>query len=126
MLTPAVFAASATFLAALGLYGVVSLAAARRRHEIAIRMSVGASHPDIFRLVILKAVRLTLAGVAVGLFCGIGIERAIVSLLYDVRPTDPKIYAGAFVIVISVSLLASVLPALRAASVDPVVALKYE
>jgi putative ABC transport system permease protein len=117
---------SATFLAALGLYGVVSLAAARRRHEIAIRMSVGASHPDIFRLVILKAVRLTLASVAVGLFCGIGTERAIVSLLYDVRATDPKIYAGACVIVISVSLLASVLPAQRAASVDPVVALKYE
>src|SRR5262249_30026099 len=122
----AVFAASATFLAALGLYGVVSLAAAQRRHEIAIRIAVGASHPDIFRLVTLKAVLLTLASVAVGLFCGFGLERAIIRLLYDVRPTDPTIYAGACVIVISVSLLASFLPALRSASVDPVVALKYE
>jgi predicted permease len=121
-----VFAVSATLLAALGLYGVVSLAAARRRREIAIRMAIGASHPDIFRMVILKAVRLTLASVAAGLVCGIGIERVMVSLLYDFRPADLPIYSGACGIVIAVGLLASLLPALRAARVDPVVALKYE
>jgi putative ABC transport system permease protein len=121
-----VFAASAIFLAALGLYGVVSLAAARRRHEIAIRMAVGASHSDVFRMVIMKAVRLTLASVAAGLLCGVGIERAIVSLLYDVRPANPIVYASACGIVMALGLLASFLPALRAAGVDPVVALKYE
>jgi putative ABC transport system permease protein len=122
----AVFAASATFLAMLGLYGVVSLAATRRRREIAIRIAVGASRPGIFRMVISQALRLTLASVAVGLFCGVGIERAIVSLLYDVRAADPAVYAGACAIVIAVALLASCIPALRAAGVDPVVTLKYE
>jgi putative ABC transport system permease protein len=121
-----VFAVSATFLAMLGLYGVVSLAAARRRREIAIRMAVGASRPDIFRMVISQALRLTLISVAIGLFCGVGIERAIVSLLYGVRAADPTLYAAASAIVVAVGLLASVLPALRASGSDPVVALKYE
>jgi hypothetical protein len=120
------FAAAATFLAALGLYGVVSLAAARRRREIAIRIAVGASHPDVFRLVLLRAMRLTLASVGVGLLCGVELERAIASLLYQVRPVDLRVYAGACAIVVAVCLLASFLPALRAARVDPVVALKYE
>jgi putative ABC transport system permease protein len=69
----AVFASSATFLAALGLYGVIPLLAARRRREIAIRMAVGASHAGIFRMVVAKAARLTLFSVAAGLFCGIEI-----------------------------------------------------
>ena len=117
---------SATFLAALGLYGVVSLAAARRRREIDIRMAVGTSHPDIFRMVIFKAVRLTLASVAAGLLCGSESNAFIVSLLYDVRPADVTIYAVGCAIVIAVGFLASLLPALRAARVDPVIALKYE
>jgi putative ABC transport system permease protein len=71
-------------------------------------------------------VRLTLASVVASLLCGIGIERAIVSLLYNVRPADLTIYAGACAIVTAVGLLASLLPALRAARVDPVVALKCE
>jgi len=121
-----VFAGSATFLAALGLYGVIALAAARRRQEIAIRMAVGASRPDVFRMVVWQAARLTLVGVAVGAFCGMEIERAIASLLYAVRPAEPPIYAGACAIVLAVALLASFRPALRAARVDPLVALKYE
>lgn len=121
-----VFAASATFLAALGLYGVVSLAAARRRREIAIRMAIGASHSGVFRMVVVKALKLTLTSVAIGLLCGFEIERAIASLLYDVHPADPAIHACACAIVIAVGLLASFLPALRAARTDPVAALKYE
>jgi putative ABC transport system permease protein len=121
-----VFAASAVFLAALGLYGAIALAAARRRQEIAIRMAVGASRPVVFRMVIGQAARVTLAGVAVGAFCGMQFERAITSLLYDVRPADPPIYVAACAIVIAVASLASFLPAMRAARVDPLAALKYE
>jgi putative ABC transport system permease protein len=121
-----VFAASATALAALGLYGVIALAAARRRQEIAIRIAVGASRPEVFRMVIAQAARLTLAGVAVGAFCGFAIQRAITSLLYAARPGDPVMYATACAIVIAVALLASFLPALRASRVDPLAALKYE
>jgi putative ABC transport system permease protein len=121
-----VFAASATFLAALGLYGVIALAAARRRHEIAIRIAVGASRPDVFRMVIRQAAGLTIAGVAIGLFCGMGIERAIAAMLYDVRPGEPAVYAGACAIVVAVAFAASFLPALRAARVNPLAALQYE
>jgi putative ABC transport system permease protein len=120
------FAASATFLAALGIYGVVSLATARRRREIAIRMAVGASHPKVFRMVMGKAARLAAASAAIGLAGGIAVERAMVSLLYDVRPGEPPIYAVACAIVMAVGLVAAFLPALRAARVDPVAALKYE
>jgi ABC-type antimicrobial peptide transport system permease subunit len=121
-----VFAAYATFLAAVGLYGVVSLAAARRRREIAIRIAIGASHPAVFRMVISRALILTLASVAAGLLCGIGIERTIVSLLYDVHPAEPAVYAVACAIVMAVGLVASFVPAVRAARVDPAVALRYE
>ncbi|HTX34885.1 MAG TPA: ABC transporter permease [Bryobacteraceae bacterium] len=121
-----VFAASATFLAALGIYGVVSLATARRRREIAIRIAVGASHPEIFRMVIGKAARLAVASAAVGLAGGMAVERAMLSLLYEVRPGELATYAGACGIVMAVALGASFVPALRAARVDPVVALKYE
>ena len=121
-----VFAAYATFLAAVGLYGVVSLAAARRRREIAIRIAIGASHPAVFRMVISRALRVTLAGVAAGIVCGIGIERAIVSMLYEVRPADPGVYLAACAIVVAVGLLSSFQPALRATRVGPAVALRYE
>ena len=82
------FAVAATFLAALGIYGVVSLATARRRREIAIRMAVGASHPNIFVMVLGKASKLALASAVVGLAGGVAVERAMVSLLYEVRPGD--------------------------------------
>jgi ABC-type antimicrobial peptide transport system permease subunit len=121
-----VYAVSATLLAALGLYGVVSLAVTRRQREIAIRVALGASNPDVFGMVIAKALRLALSSVAAGLLCGAGAERAIVSVLYDARPADPAIYTGASLIVISVALLASMMPAMRAARVDPVAALKHE
>jgi putative ABC transport system permease protein len=120
------FAASATLLAALGIYGVVSLATARRRREIAIRMAVGASHPNIFGMVIGKAAKLAAASAALGVVGGIAVQKAMVSLLYDIRPADPMVYLSTCAIVIAVGLLASFLPALRASRVDPVIALKYE
>jgi ABC-type antimicrobial peptide transport system permease subunit len=89
-------------------------------------MAVGASHPEVFRMIIFKGFKLTLIGVVSGLLCGVGVERAIVSLLYDVRPGDPLVYAGACAIVTAVALAASSLPAMRAAHVDPVAALKSE
>src|ERR1035441_5721909 len=97
-----------------------------RSHENAVRIAIGASRPEVFRMVIWQAARITMAGVAGGLFCGMQIERAISSLLYATRRPEPPIYACACAIVIAAALLASFLPALRAARVEPVVALKYE
>jgi putative ABC transport system permease protein len=121
-----VFAASATFLAALGLYGVLSLAAGQRRREIAIRMAIGASHPAVFRMVVVQAVGLTACSVAAGVLLATGVERSIVRLLYGVSPADLGIHVIACAIVVAVGLGASILPALRAARVDPLAVLKYE
>ena len=121
-----VFAASATFLAALGVYGVMALATARRRREIAIRLAVGATHPDIFGMLIGKGARLSAASALAGLAAGIAVARAIAALLYQVRPNDPPAFLAACGIVLAVGLLASLAPALRAARVDPVRALKDE
>jgi putative ABC transport system permease protein len=121
-----VFAASAVFLATLGIYGVVALATARRRREIAIRLAMGASHSKIMRMVLGKAVRLSAISAAAGVAGGFGLASATVSLLYEVRPVDPVVYAMACVIVVAIALAASLVPAIRAARVDPITTLKYE
>jgi ABC-type antimicrobial peptide transport system permease subunit len=122
----AVFAASAAFLAALGIYGVVALATARRSREIAIRITMGATHPEILSIVLAKAAGLSVVSSAAGLAGGFALARAMVSLLYEVRPADPLVYAAACAIVIAIGLTASLVPAARAARLDPVVTLKYE
>jgi putative ABC transport system permease protein len=121
-----VFAASAVFLAALGLYGVIALAATRRRREIAIRLAMGASHSKIVRTILVKAARLSVISACVGLAGGFVLARAMGSFLYEVRPTDPVIYAAACGIALAIALAASVVPAVKAARVDPVMTLKYE
>jgi predicted permease len=121
-----VFAVSATLLAALGIYGVVALATARRRREIAIRMAVGASHPDILGMVMGKAARLSAVSAVAGLAGGAALARAMMSLLYDVRPAEPWAYAMAAAVVVAVGLAASLIPAVRAARLNPVVTLKCE
>ena len=121
-----VFAASAAFLVTLGIYGVVALATARRGREIAIRMTMGASHSKILRMVLAETVALSGISSAAGLVCGFALARAMVSLLYEVRPADPVVYAAAWAIVVAIALAASLVPATRAARVDPVVTLKYE
>ncbi len=120
------FALSATCLAALGLYGVVSLAAARRRHEIGVRMALGAHAGEVVKMVVSQAVLLALAGVAIGLVCALAVTRLLTSLLYDVRPSDPASFAVVSVTLIAVALLASFIPARRAARVDPLAAIRYE
>jgi len=122
----ALFAASAAFLATLGIYGVVALATARRRREIAIRLAMGASHSKIMRTVLAKAAWLSAVSAAAGLAGGFGLARAMVSLLYEVRTADPVVYATASVIVVAIALAASLVPAIRAARVDPIRTLKYE
>jgi ABC-type antimicrobial peptide transport system permease subunit len=120
------FAAAAALLAMLGIYGVVALTTTQRRREIAIRMTMGASHSKILRTVLAEAAALSVVSSALGLVGSFAVTRVMVSLLYEVRPADPVIYAVACAIVLAVALAASVVPATRAARVDPVVTLKYE
>jgi predicted permease len=116
----------ATFLAALGLYGVISLSVAQRTQEIGIRMALGASHRSVLRMVVAKGLKLSIAGIAIGLACAIPLARLISTLLYGVRPTNPTTLVLVCIMLAGVTVLASYMPARRATKVDPLVALRYE
>jgi putative ABC transport system permease protein len=120
------FAAAALFLAIIGVYGVVSYQVSQRTHEIGVRVALGARESDIWKLVVGAGARLAALGVAVGLVATLGASRLVRSLLYGVGPTDPATYAAVALLVTGVALLASYLPARRAARIDPMLALRIE
>jgi putative ABC transport system permease protein len=120
------FAALAVVLAAIGLYGLMAYAVSRRTHEIGIRMALGARPGDVLRSTVGQGSRLALVGLLIGVAFAMGLGQLLAKLLYGVTPADPITYAGVAVVLMAVALLATYLPARRAARVDPVVALKYE
>ncbi|HUD71332.1 MAG TPA: ABC transporter permease [Dongiaceae bacterium] len=118
------FAGAALVLAGTGLYGVIAYGVAQRRHEIGIRMTLGATGRDVLRLVLGEGMRLLAAGAALGLVAAWGVTRFMAALLFDVSATDPSTYLTISAILGLVALLACYLPARRAAAVDPLVALR--
>jgi putative ABC transport system permease protein len=126
LLLLAAFAGAALLLAAVGIYGVMSHSVARRRHEIGIRMALGARPGELVRLVVSQALGVALAGVAAGVVAALLLTRFLSRVLYGVAPTDPAVFALVPVFLGAVALLASALPARRAAKVDPAVALRTE
>jgi putative ABC transport system permease protein len=120
------FAAVAVFLAALGLYGVMAHAVARRTHEIGIRMAIGARAADVLAMIVGRGVLLAALGAGIGLLASLALTRVLGSLLYGVSPTDPASFAAVAVFLLAVAALASYIPGRRAARVDPAEALRYE
>jgi len=113
-------------LAMIGLYGVISYSTSQRTSEIALRMAIGARQSDVIRLVLIEGSRLAVIGVIVGLFAAYGATRFVASFLYGVKPTDPATFVAAALGLTAVAMLATYLPARRAARVDPMTALRAE
>jgi putative ABC transport system permease protein len=122
----AVFAAIALLLAAVGTYGVLAYAVEERRHEVGVRMALGATARDVLRMVVGQGMRPVVAGLALGLAGALAVGRLLETQLYAVAPTDPATYAAVPVVLIGVALLACLLPGRSATRVDPAVALRQE
>ena len=118
------FGALAALLAAVGLYGVLSYSVSRRRREIGVRLALGATRAGVIGMVLLESFRLVAIGLACGLAAALALTRVLKSLLFGVSETDPVVFVALAAFLAAVALLASLLPARRAANVDPMEALR--
>jgi len=126
MLLLAAFAGLALFLSALGIYGVLAYDVSQRTREIGVRSAIGATRGQIASLILRQGLWKGGIGVALGLIGAAVLSSSMTTLLFNVRPTDPAVYAAVSLMLIAVALLASYLPARRASRIDPLVALRDE
>jgi len=118
--------AMALVLGIIGLYGVIAYAVSQRRREIGIRLALGAEPGELQKMFVRHGLTLACIGVAIGLVAAAGLMRLMKSLLFGISPFDPLTYAAVPIVLVAAAVLASYLPARRAAAVDPVEALKAE
>ena len=121
-----IFAAIALVLAAVGIYGVMAYSVAQRTREIGIRMALGSPSASVFRLILGNGLKVTIAGIVVGIAAAAALTRYLSTMLYAVRPTDPLTLLGTAFLLVAVAMLACYLPARRATRVDPMLALRHE
>jgi len=120
------FAALALLLAAVGIYSVLSYSVKRRVNEIGIRMALGAQLGDVLRMIVYEGMKLVLVGVGIGAVVALTLGKVMSSLIYQVRPSDPLTFLGVAALLGAVAFFASIIPAYRAARIDPMKALRYE
>jgi putative ABC transport system permease protein len=121
-----IFAALALVIAAIGIYGVLAYSVNQRRREIGLRIALGAQPDRVLRLVVGEGMRVGAFGIVLGLLGGLGLGRVVSSLVYGVQVYDPSTFAVVAVVLGVVALAACVIPARRAARVDPIVALRTD
>jgi ABC-type antimicrobial peptide transport system permease subunit len=122
----AVFSILALLLAAIGIYGVLGASVTERRREIAIRMALGADNASVILLILRRTLILTGTGVLLGVIGGLGLTQFLTKLLFNVTPTDTMTFVSAAAALVAVALAAGFLPARKAGTVDPLVALRVE
>jgi putative ABC transport system permease protein len=120
------FAGVATFLSVLGLYAVIAYSVAQRTREMGIRLALGARRRNILGLLLRQALILSSAGVVLGVAGGVALTRLLRDLLFQVSPTDVATFAAVSVLFIVVALAASLVPARRAAAIEPLIAMRME
>jgi ABC-type antimicrobial peptide transport system permease subunit len=120
----AIFGGMALFLAAIGLYAVMSYAVSQSTRELGLRVALGADATDLLRLVILRGLRLAIGGILIGAIAALGFTRLMSNLLYNVSPRDPVAFGAALIVLLAVALTACFLPARRAMRIDPARALR--
>jgi len=120
------FAALAVALAGVGIYGMVAYRVNQRTHEIGVYMALGAQHRDVLRLVMKDGMKLGVLGIGLGLAGALALTRVMVSLLFEVKPTDPTTLIGVALLLAAVAMLACYIPARRALSIHPMTALRHE
>jgi putative ABC transport system permease protein len=121
-----IYAGLALILALIGIYGVLAYMVMQQTHEMGIRMALGAQRRDILALVVRQGMRLVIAGAAIGVVGAWAVTRLMQSLLYGVAPGDPLTFIVVTALLSAAALLACYIPALRAARIDPMAALRYE
>jgi predicted permease len=126
MLLLGIFAGTAFVLAVVGIYGMIAYAVAQRTQELGIRVALGAARIDIFRLVIGHGMGIALTGIVIGALASLALTRVMSSQLYQISATDPLTFALSALLFAFVALVASYVPARRAAGIDPSDALRYE
>jgi putative ABC transport system permease protein len=126
MLLLGIFAGLALVFAAVGIYGVMSYSVAQRRHEIGIRIALGAQRADVLRMTMKQGLKLVVLGLLIGLASAFVLTRVMASLLFGINATDPATFASICVVLLGVAALANYIPALRATKVDPIVALQAQ
>ena len=120
------FAAAGLALAMIGLYGVIAYLVAQRTQEIGVRMALGADKGDVLRLVMGRSLRLILSGIAVGLLAALAATRVLSSLLYSISPHDPLTFGVVTLLLVLIAIIAALIPARSATSVNPIVALRCD
>lgn len=120
------FAGIGLLLVVIGVFSVMAYTVSLQTHEIGIRMALGAQQGDILRMVLLRGLGLIATGIAIGLLASFGVTRLMTSQIWGISATDPWTFGGVVVVIVTVGLAACLLPARRAAQVDPLVALRYE